>query len=173
MEFFFSLLGFSLLAAGLLAIPFGIPGTYIILAGILVLGFATDFSGAIGPWFVAAMALLTLIAETADNWLTMLGARRFGASKASMWLSFLGGLAGALIIGAPLALVLGPLGPIAGGFVGAFAIVVLNEHRQTNNWKDAVRAGWGALLGRMAGIVLKLIIAIAMVSAVVIAILGA
>src|SRR5687767_3691096 len=99
MDSLFSPLGSGLLAIGLITIPFGIPGTFIILAGIFVLGFVTDFSGAVGPWFVAIRSALTLVAETADSWLTMLGARRFGASKGSMWLSFLGRLAGALIIG--------------------------------------------------------------------------
>jgi uncharacterized protein YqgC (DUF456 family) len=37
--------------------------------------------------------------------------------------------------------------------------------------REAVRAGWASFLGRMAGIVLKLIIAVAMITAVAVAML--
>ena len=109
--------------AGLAAIPFGLPGTLIILASIFVYELATDFSGARGVPFFIVLCALTLIAETADNWLTAIGAQRFGASRGSIWLSFLGGLLGAIFIGGPTALIFGPLGPIAGGFIGAFLAV--------------------------------------------------
>ena len=171
MEFLLGFLAFALMLLGLLSIPFGLPGTAIILAGVFIYAFSTGFDGEIGPWFVATMCVLTLVAETADNWLTMLGARRFGASKKSMWMSFIGGVLGAIVIGGPLALVFGPLGPVIGGFVGAFAIVVALEYNRAGNWREALRAGWGTFLGRMAGIVLKLIIAVAMLAAVAIALL--
>src|SRR5262245_13300510 len=107
--------------AGLVAIPFGFPGTLIILLSIFLYALATHFSGSISVPLFIFFCLLTLIAETADNWLTAVGARRFGASRGSMWLSFLGGLLGAILIGAPMAIVFGPFGPVAGGFAGAFA----------------------------------------------------
>jgi uncharacterized protein YqgC (DUF456 family) len=116
--------------------------------------------------FFVVLCVFTLLAETADNWLTAIGARRFGASSGSMWLSLLGGLAGAIIIGGPLALVVGPLGPVAGAFAGAFLIVFLSERARGKNTREALRAGWGTFLGRMAGIVLKFVIAIAMIVAV-------
>jgi uncharacterized protein len=163
---------FVVMLLGLISIPFGFPGAAIVLAGILIYGFYSGFDGPIGPWFVALMCLLTIVAETADNWLTMVGARRYGASKQSMWLSFLGGLGGAMLIGGPLALVFGPFGPIVGGFVGAFGIVAAYEYRRLGNLNDALRAGWGTFLGRMAGILLKLLIAVGMITAVAIALLS-
>jgi uncharacterized protein YqgC (DUF456 family) len=151
---------------GLVAIPFGFPGTLIILGSILVYAIATHFSGAIGIPFFIFLCVLTLIAETADNWLTALGAQRFGASRGSIWLSFLGGLLGAILIGGPAAVVLGPIGPVAGGFIGAFLVVVAYELYIGRSRQEALRAGWGSFLGRMAGIVLKLVIAVAMIVAV-------
>jgi len=151
---------------GLLTIPFGFPGTFIILGSILVYAIVTDFGGAIGIPFFIFLCVLTLIAETADNWLTALGAQRYGASRGSMWLSFLGGLLGAILIGAPAALILGPLGPVAGGFIGAFLAVVGYELYIGRSRQEALRAGWGSFVGRMAGIVLKLVIAVAMIIAV-------
>jgi uncharacterized protein len=151
---------------GLILIPFGFPGTFIILLAVFAYAFLTDFNGAIGIPFLVFLTILTLIAETADNWLTAIGARRYGASTGSIWLSFLGGLLGAIIIGGPMAIIFGPLGPVAGGFAGAFGIVVAYEMYRHGNWNEALRAGWGTFLGRMAGIVLKLVISIAMIIAV-------
>jgi uncharacterized protein YqgC (DUF456 family) len=74
------------------------------------------------------------------------------------------------MIGAPLALAFGPLGPVAGGFIGAFAVVVAYELYGGKNMRGALEAGWGTFVGRMAGIVLKLVISIAMITAVALSI---
>jgi uncharacterized protein YqgC (DUF456 family) len=156
---------------GLVVIPFGLPGAAIILISVLIYAILTGFAAQIGVALFIMLAILTLIAETADNWLTALGARRFGASSGSIWLSLLGGLLGAILFGAPLAFVMGPLGPVVGGFAGAFLIVFLYEYSQQKDARQAFRAGMGAFVGRMAGIMLKLVIAVGMVAAVVAAFL--
>jgi uncharacterized protein len=156
---------------GLVIIPFGLPGTVVILISVLIYAVLTDFSAGVGVRFFILLCVLTAIAETADNWLTVLGAKRFGATSGSMWLSLLGGLAGALVIGGPLAFVLGPFGPLVGGCTGAFLIVFLYERSQGKNTQEALRAGWGTFLGRAAGIVLKFVIAVAIVIAVALSIL--
>jgi uncharacterized protein YqgC (DUF456 family) len=156
---------------GLIAIPFGLPGVFIILASIFIYAFATDFSDAVSVPFLIVLTILTIAAETADNWLTAIGAKRFGASSGSVWLSLLGGLLGAIFIGGPAAFLLGPLGPIAGGFIGAFGIVVAYEMYLGKSRDEALRAGWGSFLGRMAGIILKLVMAVAIIIAVAVAVL--
>src|SRR5689334_17308010 len=83
---------------GLVVIPFGLPGAAIILLCVLVYAVVMGF-GAIGIPLFILLCGLTLIAETADNWLSAIGTRRYGGSTASIWLSFFGGLAGAVILG--------------------------------------------------------------------------
>ena len=156
---------------GLISIPFGLPGVFIILGSVFLYAYVTDFSADIGVSFLIILTVLTIAAETADNWLTAIGAKRYGASSGSMWLSFLGGLLGAIFIGGPAALLLGPLGPIAGGFIGAFGIVVAYEMYLGKSRDEALRAGWGSFLGRMAGIALKLVMAVAIIIAVAVAVL--
>ena len=156
---------------GLVSIPFGLPGTIIILLCVFIYALLTHFGGGIGVPFFISLCVLTLLAETADHWLSAIGARRYGASTASMWLSFLGGLIGAIMIGGPLVVVFGPIGPVVGGFLGAFAAVVAYELYSRKNLQEALRAGWGTFLGRMAGMVLKLVLSVAMVIAVTVAIL--
>jgi uncharacterized protein YqgC (DUF456 family) len=167
-------LGYLLLAAGMLIgvaiIPLGLPGAALILACILVYALMTDFNGGISVWLFVFLCIVTVVAETADNWLTALGARRYGASRAAMWLSFLGGLVGAIFLGSLAAFVLGPLGPVAGGIIGAFLSVVAYEYYRRRDLRESLRAGWGTFLGRMAGIALKLVLAIAMIVAVILSI---
>src|SRR5205823_6771639 len=125
---------------GLVSIPFGLPGTIIILLCILIYSLLTHFQAGIGVPLFVILCVLTLVAETADHWLSAIGARRYGASTASIWLSFIGALAGAVMIGGPIAIVLGPLAPIAGGFLGAFAVVLLYEFYRRKNFSEALRA---------------------------------
>jgi len=115
--------------------------------------------------------VLTVLAETADHWLSAIGARRYGASTASIWLSFIGGIAGAIIIGGPLTFIFGPLAPIAGGLIGAFIVVVSHELYLQKGPFEALRAGWGTLLGRMAGMVFKVVVSVAMIISVAAAML--
>src|SRR5262249_17437255 len=98
--------------------------------------------------------------------------RRYGGSTASIWLSFFGGLAGAAILGGPLLFIFGPLAPVAGGFAGAFIAVVVYEYHRHRNFREALRAGWGTMLGRTAGMLLTMVTAVAMITAVVIALLS-
>lgn len=156
---------------GLVIIPFGLPGTVVILISVFIYAFATGFSAGVSGFLFALLCILTLVAETADNWLAALGARHYGASTGAVWLSFLGGLGGAILIGGPLAFLLGPFGPVVGGFAGAFLVVFLYERAHQKNTREALQAGWGTLVGRMAGIVLKVVIAVAMIVAVAAAIL--
>ena len=145
------LLLFLGMLVGLATIPFGLPGTGIILLCIFIYALLTGFGGAVGVAFFVCLCVLTVIAETADNWLTAVGARRYGASTASIWLSFLGGLVGAIVVGGPLAIALGPLGPVVGGFAGAFAIVVGYEFYLGKSTPEALRAGCGNISGKNGG----------------------
>lgn len=156
---------------GLVSIPFGFPGTLIILGCVLIYGLLTQFAAGVGVPFFIVLCVLTLAAETADHWLSAIGAKRYGASTRSMWLSFVGGFIGAILIGGPLAVLFGPLGPVVGGLAGAFAIVVIHELYLHKDLTEALRAGWGTFVGRMAGMILKFVIAIAIVVSVTVAVL--
>ena len=171
MMLFSLVLLFSGMIAGLVIIPFGLPGVAVIFISVLAYALATNFSAAIGMKFFLVLCVLTVVAETADNWLMLLGARKFGASTASVWLSLLGGFLGAALLGPLLAFGLSILGPFVGAFLGAFLIVVLYEYWKKRQWNEALRAGWGALLGRLAGIAFKMIIATAMIVAIIWAVL--
>ena len=154
------------MAAGLVIIPFGLPGIGVVFGSALLYALATQFNSGISLNLILILGVLTILGETADNWLMAAGAKRFGASTAAAWLSLLGGFVGALTLGPLLAVVLSVIGPVVGAFLGAFIAVVLYERRQKQNWQEALRAGWGTLLGRLAGIALKMVVGVGMVAAV-------
>jgi len=154
------------MAVGLAIIPFGLPGIGVIFGSALVYALGTQFNSGISLNLILILGVFTILGETADNWLMAAGARRFGASSAAAWLSLLGGFMGALFLGPILAVALNVIGPVAGAFLGAFISVVLYEYRRKQNWREALRAGWGTLLGRVAGIALKMVVGVGMAAAV-------
>ncbi len=147
--------------AGLLLIPFGLPGLWVMVLGILGYGWLTDFRS-MGSGLVVLILALALAGEVIEGWLGFRLARRYGGSSRAGWGALAGGLVGA-IVGVPIPVV----GSVIGGLVGAFLGAALFEYTKARHSKGAVRAGYGAMLGRAAAAAAKMAIGI------VIAVLGA
>lgn len=143
------LLGLLLLvlAIGLLLIPFGLPGLWVMLLGVIGYGALTDFTG-FGPVTVFAVLGLAMLGEVLEWWVGFRYAVRYGGSRRAGWGALIGGIVGAFA-GVPVPI----LGSIIGSFLGSFAGAALFE--ATRQPESAVRAGWGALLGRMWATALK------------------
>ena len=165
------------LVVGLLMVPLGLPGTVVIAVDALVYSWATGWEK-IAPWMVAALFLMAVVSEVADNALTVAGAKKHGTSKGGQWAAFLGGMVGAVLLGGLLAPLLGLLGlaggpvgglvgalvgPVLGAFVGCFAGVWIAESVQKRSQGEAGKAAWGAILGRALGVALKLALSAAMI----------
>lgn len=139
-------LALVLLAAGLLGCVLPYPGHLLMLGACIAAAFA---EGTPYPaWWVWAILILLMVFGTiVDNITTMLGARRFGSSRAAMW----GTLPG-IIIGAFFP----PFGLIIGPFAGAFVAEIAFARKTT---RESLTSGMGATLGYLAGVVCKLLIA--------------
>lgn len=127
-----------------------LPGTPVILVAAIAHRLYFGAAGA-SNWVLASLVLLTLLSFGFDYLASVLGARKLGAT----WRGVLGALAGA-IVGVFFSLP----GIILGPFVGAL-LLELAGGRQL---KPAARAGFGALLGLLAGAVGKLAICVAMIA---------
>ena len=161
---FLSILGhlvfFCFLLFGLISLFFGLPGTWMILGATAVYAFVTDFAQ-VGGGLVLLLGLLTVTGEVVEYVFGIAGARRFGSSNRGVVFSILGGFVGA-IVGAPLFFGFGAiLGALVGAFLGAVLIELLTYGPA--EWKKAVRSGWGSFLGRIAGVITKMAIAIGMI----------
>ena len=142
---------------GLVLIPFGLPGLWVIVLGILGYGWLTEF-GTMGVVFLVTILVLALLGELAEAWIGFRFARRYGGSRRAGWGALIGGLAGA-IVGVPVPLV----GSVVGGFLGAFAGAALFEYSRARRTEGAARAGWGAVLGRAAAAGVKMGLGVVMV----------
>jgi uncharacterized protein YqgC (DUF456 family) len=142
---------------GLLLIPFGLPGTWVILLGILGYGWLTDFQ-TIGIAFLGLMIVLAIIGEVIETWLGFRFAKRYGGSSRAGWGALIGGLIGA-IVGVPVPVI----GSVIGGFVGAFIGAAVFEYTRAKQAQGSVKAGWGAVLGRAFAAAAKMAIGVVMV----------
>jgi len=145
--------------AGLAMIPLGLPGLWVMVGGILAYGWLTGFRS-VGVATIAIVLGIALLGEILDNWLGFRFAKRYGGSTRSGWGALIGSLVGA-VIGVPVAIV----GSVIGAFIGAFLGAALFEYSASRHARVATRAGWGAVLGRVAAAAVK--IALGMVIAVI------
>ncbi len=135
--------------AGLVFIPLGLPGLWVIVGGILAYGWLTDFR-TVGVWTIAIALGLAFLGEAIEWWLGFHFAKRYGGSKSAGWGALLGGIAGA-IVGVPVPII----GSVIGAFVGSFVGAVAFEYLRSRHGPTAVRAGWGAVVGRAAAAAVK------------------
>ena len=128
-----------------------LPGTTIILAAAILHRLMLGPSKSLGWASLVLLAFLTIASYAIDLAGGWFGARRFGATR---W-GGLGATAGAIVgifFGLP-GLLFGPVvGALAGELIGGMKLI------------EAGRAGWGALLGNLAAMLGRLLIALAMVS---------
>ena len=129
-----------------------LPGIVLIYLGYLVYGLLTSWqrygAGTMTFWGAVTGATLVL-----DYCAPMLGARRSSSSILGIWGSFAGAVIGLVLFGLP--------GLIAGTFSGA----VIGELMARRPAGEALRSGRGALVGILAGSLLKVVVGLIMVGA--------
>jgi uncharacterized protein YqgC (DUF456 family) len=140
--------------AGLVLIPFGLPGLWVMILGIVGYGWLTDFR-TVSLGLLVLVIALAVVGEVIEAWLGFQFAKRYGGSSRAGWGALLGGLVGA-VVGVPVPLV----GSVIGGFVGAFVGAALFEYSRARRTGAAAGAGWGAVLGRAAAAAAKMALGI-------------
>ena len=145
---------------GLVLVPLGLPGLWIMVAGVVGYGWLTAFRS-VGVATIAIVLGLALLGEVIEAWLGFRFARTFGGSRRSAWGALVGGIVGA-VMGVPVPVV----GSVIGAFVGSFAGAALFEYSLSRTPETAVRAGWGAVVGRATAAAAKIALGV------VIAVLG-
>jgi uncharacterized protein YqgC (DUF456 family) len=139
---------------GLVMIPFGLPGTWIIAAG--ALGYSLLVPNSIGIVTVVIVCILALVGELIEFSLTAKYTKKFGGSRRASWGAIIGGMIGAFI-GVPVPVV----GSIVGAFAGAFAGAFVAELTKSSAG-SATRVATGALIGRAVAAAMKVGIGLAM-----------
>jgi len=149
------------MVAGLLVIPLGIPGQFLIAAAAAL--FTLVAGTEVLPWWVAITLLcLAVLAEVGEAVAGFLGAKRAKGSVCGAVGGMAGGIVGA-ILGSAVAPILGSIaGALAGTFGGAFGV----EYYRTRHAGGAQAVAKGALIGRLAGSLIKLVTGAVMIAVV-------
>ena len=126
-----------------------IPGTTIILAAAVVHRVMVGPEKGMSWWALAVLVALTLVSYALEFASSYFGAKYFGATRWGVAGAVIGGILG-LFTGFVTLLVLPIVGAIVGELIAGKQLV------------NAGKAGWGALLGNLAGMIGKLAIGLAM-----------
>lgn len=150
------LLSTVLIAAGLAGIVLpALPGTLLVLAGILLGAWIDDFTR-VGWFAVSVVVVLALLAWAMDYVAAMLGARRAGASKQA-------------IVGAAVGTVAGLFMGIVGIFIMPLVGAAVGEYLARRDHGRALHVGVSTWLGLMAGMLAKFVLAFMMIGVYVVA----
>ncbi len=128
-----------------------IPGPVLIFLAALVYALIEGFQ-TIGWPTLLVLGLLTVMAISADLWASIAGAKAGGASGWSVLAGLVGGLVGLVVLSLP------------GAIIGAVLGVLLTEVIRLGDWRKALKAGGGWLIGWALSVVLQLSIGLAMVA---------
>jgi len=131
------------LFGGLLLVPIGLPGLWVMLGAALLYWVLVPLGG-IGAWTFGGVSALVVIAELLEYTLGARYTRKYGGSSRASWGALLGGFVGAGL-GVPVPVIGSVLGAFVGAFAGAF-IGELTVHRDLRG--DPTRAATGAVIGR-------------------------
>ena len=120
-----------------------LPGPPLIFIGLFLLALIKHFSPPLTPTLVIILAIVTILLVVMDHIIPLLGAKRYGASKWGVWGSVLG-----MVIG----IFWSPFAMLAGAIIGA----VVAEWLVGKKKREALRAGWGVVMGTLIATILRL-----------------
>jgi uncharacterized protein YqgC (DUF456 family) len=141
---------------GLVLVPLGLPGIWLIVGAAAVYNPLTG-TEAVGTWTIIGVLVLATIAEVIEFTLAARFTRQYGGSKRAGWGAIIGGMIGA-IVGVPVPVI----GSVIGAFVGSFAGALVAEWSRGTSTGPATRVATGALLGRVAATAAKIAIGFVM-----------
>ena len=147
-----------LILAGLAGIVLpALPGTVLVLAGIVLGAWIDDFTR-VGWFAISAITVLAILAWAMDYVSAMLGAKRAGASRQAVTGAAIGTVAG---------IFLGLVGVLFMPLIGAAA----GEYVARRNQQQALRVGVATWLGLLAGMLAKFVLAFVMIGIYVLALM--
>ena len=127
-----------------------IPGPPLSYLALIAISFARDWEP-FSTVFLVIMGCLTMIIMVLDFVVPVVGASRYGASKAGIYLSIVGMFLGIFLF------------PPWGIFIGAFIGGIAGEILTGRKGKEALKVGWVIFLGNMLSVGIKLSFALVVI----------
>ncbi len=150
-QFFFITITIILMAVGLAGsvLPM-LPGAPLIFLGAFIYAWYTNF--AVVTWGILILLLaLMLLSQLLEYLASMMGAKKFGASRWGIAGAFCGGFIGFF------------LGGIVGIIIGPFLGALLFELFYGKTIKASLHIGFGTVVGFVGGVIGKFIVALTMI----------
>lgn len=149
---------FLLCAGGILLSCLSISGTWLVVAAVALLTFTLD-STFPGIWTLVVFTSISLTVEVLEFSAGWLGVTKRGGSKFAGFMAVIGGFLGMALGTAVLPPVAGSLiGMLAGSFMMAFLV----EKERLKRSDKAADIAWGAVISRIAVIILKVCVTLGM-----------
>ena len=151
-------------ALWLFLVVLGLPGTWLMVAGTLLIAWWRWYAVAGQPMFgtpvLIAICALAVLGEVVEFYAGVVGARKAGGTRrgalGALLGALVGGVAGTILIPIPIPGLGSLLGACGGAAVGAWGL----ELHSGREMRASVKSGVGAGAGRFAGTVGKLIIGV-------------
>lgn len=134
-----------------------LPGTALVLAGIVLGAWLDDFTRVRG-WVIAIVTVLAVLSWLTDYLATVLGAKKAGASRLA-------------IVGAALGTIAGIFMGLVGVFFMPFVGAVIGEYIAQKNTRQAAKVGLATWVGLIVGTLVKLVLVFMMIGIFVAALL--
>ncbi len=120
-----------------------IPGPLVSYLALLILSLAQNWEP-FSTVFLLVMAVAAVGMTVLDYFVSLAGAKKYGATKFGLWGSVIGMLIGLFFFP--------PLGILIGALMGAMA----GELMVGKDTMEALKVGWGVFVGNLVGTALKL-----------------
>jgi uncharacterized protein len=145
------------LLAGVVMVPFTLPGTWVIVLAALLYSLVKDYH-IVGDWKVLLVLIIMAVAGEVVEFVTgALGAKKADVPTGAVVCSMIGGILGA-VIGVPVFLIGALLGLLIGTFLGAFIYQLIKDGQVRVALKDS----FVVLTSRVIAIFAKTAIAVGM-----------
>ena len=143
----------TLLGAGLVGVflPF-LPGHLLIFIAAIGHWWMLGDDAGVEWWTLVVLGLLLILSQVAEYLSGAMGTRWFGGSRWGAAGALVGGIVGIFFV--PWGLILGPL-------IGSFGLEWLGAKKEV---KPATVSGVGSVVGTLAGLMIKLVIAVVMLA---------
>lgn len=127
-----------------------LPGVVAIYGAFFVYGLFFSFAP-FGFWFWFIQTTILIVIFIADYAVSAWGVKRFGGSRAS-------------VIGSTIGLVFGPFViPVVGLIAGPFLGAVIGEMIVGTGWNQALKVGFGSVVGLFSSIFVKIVLQLTMI----------
>lgn len=157
MNILYGVLVFIFGLVGILMVIGGLPGTFATWTGIFLIALINSFE-VISIRLLLIFLGVAVLGEVLEFLSGMLGTKKFGGSRKGSGGAILGGLIGAIFFTG----IAPGIGTLIGVIVGTFGGAFIGEYIDKKEILQAGRAGWGAFLGRIGAMVIKILLILGM-----------